>query len=377
MRTSLYFSLLLLLAACGGTTEEVAVDPPVRAIRADRVTISDGTSVQTFNGVAEAAGRTPLSFRVAGTLRSLPVNLGQRVNRGQLIATLDPADLQVQQSLAAAQRQASQAQVESAETQLIAARAAYDRTSRLYENNSVSLSQFEQVRSEFQSAQAQVEAARSQLEASGAQARAAGNQVAYTRLTAPFSGVITEKHVEENEYAGSGKAIVTLSTEENPEVEVNVPEDFVGRLSSGQRVEVTFSSIPGRTFPGTISEVAYAAAGSPSYPVTVSVSDQTEAIRPGMAATVRFHLGESTGPRDSLIVAPIASVSEGPDGRFVFRLEPGARDDQYVARRVPVDIGDYTTAGFVIREGLRPGDLVATAGLNQLIDGMPVRLLTQ
>ncbi|WP_116125449.1 efflux RND transporter periplasmic adaptor subunit [Lewinella sp. IMCC34183] len=376
MKNLLYFSLLLLLAACGGAEEKAPVETPVRAVRADRVTLDDGTSSQVFNGVAEAAGRTPLSFRVAGTVRALPVDLGQRVQRGQLIATLDPADLQVQQSQANAQRQASQAQLESAETQLIAARAAYERTSRLYENNSVSLSQFEQVRSEFQSARAQVEAARSQLEASGAQARAAGNQVAYTRLTAPFSGVITEKHVEENEFAGSGQSIVTLSTEENPEVEVSVPEDFVGRLASGQRVEISFSSIPGRDFTGTISEVAYAAAGSPSYPVTITVNDETEAIRPGMAATVRFAFGEQAGG-DSLIVAPTASVSEGPDGRYVFRLEAGDRADQYVARRVPVTVGDYTTSGFIVRNGLRPGDLVATAGLKQLIDGMPVRLLTQ
>ena len=377
MRSLLYFGLLLLLTACGGSEEEVAVETPVRAIRAASVTVDDGTSSQVFNGVAEAAGRTPLSFRVAGTVRSLPVNLGQRVRRGQLIATLDPADLQVQQSQATAQRQASQAQLESAQTQLIAARAAYDRTSRLYENNSVSLSQFEQVRSEFQSAQAQVEAAQSQLEASSAQLRAAGNQVAYTRLTAPFSGVITEKHVEENEFAGSGTAIVTLSTEEDPEVEVSVPEDVVGRLAAGQRVETTFSSIPGRTFTGTISEVAYAAAGSPSYPVMVTINDETEAIRPGMAATVRFRFGAETAERDSLIVAPTASISEGPDGRFVFRLDAGDRNGQYVARRVPVTVGDYTDAGFVVRDGLSPGDLVATAGLKQLIDGMPVRLLTQ
>ena len=104
MRTLLYFGLLLLLTACGGTTDEVAVETPIRAVRADRVTLDDGTSSQVFNGVAEAAGRTPLSFRVAGTLRTLPVNLGQRVRRGQLIATIDPADLQVQQSQATAQR---------------------------------------------------------------------------------------------------------------------------------------------------------------------------------------------------------------------------------------------------------------------------------
>lgn len=374
MKYPILFLLGVLFFSCG-SNDEVVQELPVRAIRAAQVTFDDGSSTQVFSGVAEAAGSTPLSFRVGGTIRQLPIKLGQRVRRGQLIATLDPADLQVQQSQASAQRQASQAQLESAETQLIAARANYERTSKLYENNSVSLSQFEQARSQFQSAQAQVEAARSQLEASGAQVRAASNQVAYTRLTAPFDGVITEKHVEENEFAGSGKAIVTLSTERDPEVNVNVPEDVVGRLASGQTVRVTFSSIPGQTFEGTISEVAYSTAGSPSYLVTITVEDESDTIRPGMAANVRFTFREGNGSNDSLLLAPTASVSEGPDGKFVFRLEPSDSSDHYIARRIPIVIGDYYDNGFAVQQGLSAGDLVATAGLKQLLDGMEVRLL--
>ncbi|MCP9234699.1 efflux RND transporter periplasmic adaptor subunit [Lewinella sp. JB7] len=371
------FALLLVLTACGGGTDETVTEAPVRAIRAAPVVFDDGSSSLVFSGVAEAAGRTPLSFRVGGTVRQLPVALGQRVSRGQLIATLDPADLVVQRSQATAQRQASQAQLESAETQLIAAQAAYERTAKLYESNSVSLSQFEQARSQYQTSRAQVEAARSQLEASGAQVNAASNQVAYTRLTAPFAGVITEKHVEANEFAPSGTAIVTLSTDHDPEVKVNVPEDVIGRLSAGQSVEVSFSSIPDRHFPGTVSEVAYAAAGSPSYPITITVADEDEAIRPGMAANVRFSFTTEGSAGDSLLLAPIASVAEGPDGKFVFRLEPTDSADQYIARRTPVTIGKYYARGFVVREGLDPDDLVATAGLKQLLDGMRVRLLPQ
>ncbi|MBB4080433.1 RND family efflux transporter MFP subunit [Lewinella aquimaris] len=376
MRSFSFLLSLLLLTACGSGDETLATEVPVRAVRAGYVTVDDGSSSRVFSGVAEAAGRTPLSFRVGGTIRQLPVTLGQRVGRGQLIATLDPADFVVQQSQATAQRQTSRAQLESAETQLIAAQAAYERTSKLYENNSVSLSQFEQARSQYQTARAQVEASRSQLEASGAQVRAASNQVSYTRLTAPFAGVITEKHVEANEFAPSGTAIVTLSTERDPEVEVNVPEDVIASLAAGQAVEITFSSIPGKTFAGTISEVAFAAAGSPSYPVTITVVDEDESIRPGMAANVRFTFGAAGEARDSLLLTPTESVSEGPDGKFVFLLVPTDTSDHYVARRTAITIGEFYNKGFAVREGLKEGDLVATAGLKQLLDGMQVRLLS-
>jgi len=372
----LFFPLsLLLLTACGGK-EEAVIEKRVRAVRSAEIAVSDGTSDRTFSGVTNAAGATPLSFRVSGTLRDVKVKLGNRVRRGQLIATIDPSDLAVQSSQASAQREASAAQVTSAETQLVAARTAYERTSRLYENNSVSLSDFEQARSQFQNAKAQVDAAKSQLAASGAQLRAAGNQVSYTRLTAPFSGIITSVDIERNEYVGSGKAVVTLSTEEDPEVKINLPEGVIGRVKTGMKVMVNLPAVPGAEFHGTVSEVAYASAGSPSYPVMVKIDDQTDAVRPGMAAGVTFTFSENgNAERTAKLLAPVESISEGPNGKYVFKLMKNANGDNYVAKRSPVNIGSLENGGFVVKTGLAEGDRVATAGLTQLLDGMEVRLL--
>ncbi|NJC25903.1 efflux RND transporter periplasmic adaptor subunit [Neolewinella antarctica] len=363
---------LALLTACGGG-EEAAPELPLRAIRYGEVVTDDGSTSQSYTGVVTAAGETPLSFRVGGTIREMKVKLGDRTRRGQLIATLDPVDLQVQSSQASANYQAAEAQVESGETQLIAARAAYDRTLKLYENNSVSLSEFEQARSQFKSSQAQVQAAKSQLAASGASVQASRNQVSYTRLTAPFAGVITRVEVERNEFAGSGKAIVTLSTEEDPEVEVNLPENRIGAIERDMRVTIAFPSLPGREYAGVVSEVAYAAGDAPSYPVTVRIGEATSSIRPGMAANVRFTFGEGNdaGP---LLLTPIESVAEGPEGRFVYLLTAGA-GGTYVANKQAVTIGDLHTAGFAVSAGLAAGDKVATAGIKSLLDGMEVRLM--
>ena len=365
--------LLLLLTACGGQEEE-KVETCTRAIRYGEVMTDNGTTTQTYTGVATAAGETPLSFRVSGTIRSLPVKLGERVRKGQLIATIDPADLEVQSSQSSAQYEASQAQLQSTETQLVAARAAYERTTRLYESNSVSLSEFEQARSQFQNAQAQVEAARSQLNASGAQVRAARNQVSYTRLTAPFSGIITTLNAEANEYAGSGKTIVTLSTEEDPEVEVNLPESRIGVVRTDMPVRITFPALNDQEFDGTVSEVAYASGDAPSYPVVIRIAESTPTIRPGMAASIRFTFNDGNDGGD-LLLTPIESVTEGPETKFVYLLTPSDSSANYVAHKRPITIGALHDNGFEVTSGLQPGDKVATAGLKQLLDGMEVRLL--
>jgi RND family efflux transporter MFP subunit len=364
--------ILLLFASCG--KEEVVTETQVRPVRYGEVVTDNGTSSQSYTGVATAAGETPLSFRVGGTIRDLRVKLGDRVKRGQVIAVIDPTDLQVQSSQSSAQYESYQAQVKSAETQLVAARSAYDRTLRLYESNSVSLSDFEQARSQFQSAQAQVEAAKSQLSASGAQVRAANNQVGYTRLTAPFSGVITMRDVETNQSVGPGQPVVVLSTEADPEVRVNLPENQIGAIERGKKVAIEFSSLAGRTYTGTVTEVAYAAGSAPSYPVTVRIEKADAAVRPGMAANVRFTFGGDGGKTEEMLITPIASVSSDAEGKFVYLLTPGDGEN-YVATKKRVTVGDLQGAGFVVTEGLKAGDKVATAGIKVLLDGMEVRLM--
>lgn len=367
-----FLSILLLFASCG--QEEVVTETKIRPVRYGEVVTDNGTSSQSYTGVATAAGETPLSFRVGGTIRDLRVKLGDRVKRGQVIALIDPTDLQVQSSQSSAQYESYQAQLKSAETQLVAARSAYDRTLRLYESNSVSLSDFEQARSQFQSAEAQVDAAKSQLSASGSQVRAANNQVSYTRLTAPFSGVITMRDVETNQAVSPGQAVVMLSTENDPEVRVNLPEDQIGAIKKGMQVAIDFSALTGRTFVGTVTEIAYAAGSAPSYPVTIRVEKADASVRPGMAANVRFTFGKTDAETKEMLVTPIASVSSDAEGEFVYLLTPGAGEN-YIANKKRITVGELQGSGFAVMAGLKAGDKVATAGIKVLLDGMEVRLM--
>lgn len=363
----------LLLFSCGGNKAD-QVETVVRPVRFGKVIKSGSANSQTFSGTAQSSKEAKLSFKVAGTINSLNVKVGDRIRTGQVIAQLDAIDYSIQYEQAFAQLKSAETQIKSAEAQLVASKSTYERVEKLYENNSVPLSEYEQAKTSYEAAQSQYEAAVAQVTASQKQVESSKNQVGYAQLKAPFSGVITAIMVEENELVNSGAPIASLSAEGQPEVIVGVPEVFISQISKGQKVGIHFSVLASQEFSGTVSEVGFSAGDASTYPVIIEIDNPGERIRPGMAATVLFHFGESQNNKQYL-VAPVPSVGEGPDGNFVFKLEK--EGDAHVAQKQTVQVGELLPSGFEIVSGLQEGDLVATAGLKALLDGMEVKLLDE
>lgn len=367
------FLPLLLLISCNSETVE-APPPSLRPVKYAPITKSGGEDVHIFSGVAQAEKEAKLSFRVSGTVRNLSVKLGDRVRRGQLIASLDPIDYSIQAEQATASEKGSEANLQSAENSLIIARANYQRIEKLYENNSIPLSEYEQAKSNYETAQSQYEAAKTQVTSAQKQSQAARNQVNYTRLTAPFSGIITAVNIEANELVGSGNPIAILSSVSKPEINVGIPENLISRIQKGQKVAVSFSVLTGESFMGTVQEVSFAAGNAPTYPAIIRIDNASQEIRPGMAANVRFDLGESNA--EPKIVSPVKAIGSGVDGNFAYVLE-AVDAGTYKANKRSVEVGALLPDGFVVLAGLQEGDLVATAGLKSLLDGMEVTLLEE
>ncbi|MEL6923281.1 MAG: efflux RND transporter periplasmic adaptor subunit, partial [Bacteroidota bacterium] len=280
--------------------------------------------------------------------------------------------------------QSAEANAKAAETQLISAQATYDRVARLYENNSVALSEYQQAKAGLDAAKAQYEAANSQVTAATTQVtaadqqvRAAGNQVNYTRLVSPMDGVITHVQVEANEVVNAGTMIATISSIGRPEVEVGVPEVFINRIKKEQQVNITLPSAPAQSFRGLVSQVAYASGSAPTYPVIVEIDKSVEQIRPGMAANVEFLFPEAgRTAATSTITVPVEAVGKDNQGNFVFVLNQKG-EELYVAEKKAITIGQLAPDGFELINGLKTGDLVATAGLKSLMNGTEVKLLNE
>jgi RND family efflux transporter MFP subunit len=364
--------LVTLVALFGWScAEEVAVpEPVIRPVRIHRVEASDSAEWVAYAGVAKAGIESRLSFRVSGTVVQVSVKVGDRVRRGTVLARLDTTDyeLSVQQS---------EASVAQARASLRQAEADYDRSRALYENNNASKAELDAKRAAAESATAQVEAAQKGLD----QAR---QQVVYTRLTASMSGAIAVVDVEVNENVTAGQALFQVSSDTPPEVEIRVPEVAIGQIMAGQPAEVALDALPGRTLGATVTEVGVSAGGSATFPVTLRIDEDGDGIRSGMAAEVRLQVGTidthngdaNTGDADAEVTirVPLVAVGEDQNGRFVFVVE-NDRVASATVRRRPVEVGDLGEGGLRIFSGLEVGEVVVTAGVRRLVDGMEVRAM--
>lgn len=369
-----YLSLFaLLLTACSGSETAVTTEAVIRPVRYQTIGYSQGAGQHTYSGVAQADQLSKLSFRVGGTIRTLNVKLGDRVRKGQLIATIDPIDYSIQAEQANASAKGAVANLQAAETQLINARSTYQRIEKLYENNSVPLNDFEQAKSAYEGAQASYDAAQTQVTSAEKQSQSARNQVSYTRLLAPFSGIITAVNTEVNELVGSGTPVAELSSASKPEVRIGIPENYIANIKRGEAVDIQFSVLPREVFTGKVSEISFATGGSPTYPAIVAIDNPSSAIRPGMAANVTF---KTKMEGQAGLVCPVKALGKDTESTFVYVLEKGA-EDAYTARRKTIEVGELLADGFVVKSGLTEGQLVATAGLKSLLDGMSVRLITE
>ena len=339
--------------------EESSPEPIIRPVRYIQVFSSGGRQVRTFSGVAQAGVESKLSFKVAGTIKRLAVNVGDQVEAGRLIAELDAEDFRLQVQEAEASLTQAQAQERNAS-------ASYERVRDLYANRNASKQDLDQARSAYESAVASVESMDKRLEL-------ARRRFGYTRLKAPVGGSIASCPVETNENVQSGQTIVLLTSGSDLEVKVGIPEVIIAGVEEGSAVTVTFDALPGKEFSGTVTEVGIATTEmAPTYPVTVRLNRTDPDIRPGMAANVAFTF-QAKGSKERFIIPPVA-VGEDRQGRFLFVLTPTEPGFGTVHRR-PVTVGELTGRGIEILEGLTDGELVVIAGVSRIQDGLKVKVL--
>ncbi|MEO1334068.1 MAG: efflux RND transporter periplasmic adaptor subunit, partial [Myxococcota bacterium] len=212
--------IFLLALATGGCPEEPKPsDPVIRSVRYVVVQNTEEKKERTFSGSLAAGNQSQLSFQVGGRIRKVPVKAGQRVQRGQLIAELDPTDFELQLREAKANAAQARAQANNAD-------ANYQRIRRLYETRNTS-------RQDLDAARTQRDTARSANVAAAETVQRIKRQLEYTRLEAPAAGTINGVMAEPNEVVNAGKPIVVLQAGKALEASVDVPESFVRMISIG------------------------------------------------------------------------------------------------------------------------------------------------
>jgi RND family efflux transporter MFP subunit len=346
----------LLLSACG--KPEPAVEERLRPVR--YITVNDDRAFRdrSFSGTSKSSLESRLSFKVAGTIMNLPVQIGQRLKAGDLIAELDPASyvLQMQQA---------QASLVEAQANNRRASANYERTKGLYANSNASLNDLESARAQAESAQATVAAMSKALEI-------ARLNVSYTKLTADVNCSIASLNVEVNENVSAGQQVAAVSCGDVFEVTLDLPESLIGNVDENTPVSVRFGAIPGQEFTGVISEVAVASSsGSAAFPVVIRINETHPALRSGLAADVTFKFDASSAEGDAYVL-PVTAVIHDPQGTFVFVAEADGDNSEAIVRRRAVTLGELSQSGIEIVDGLQLGDRVITAGISVIREGQRV-----
>lgn len=353
-------SMLLLsslaLGACGERDEEV--EERLRPVRYMTIGDVDVIRDRSFSGTSKSSLESRLSFKVSGTIVDLPVQIGQRLNAGDRIATLDSASYVLQE-------QQAQAALVEAQANDRRADANYERTKGLYANDNASLNDLEAARAQAESGRAVVAAATKALEI-------ARLNVSYTRLNAETDCSIASIDVEVNENVNAGQQVAAVSCGDAFEVSLDLPESLIGSVGPDTPVSIRFGAIPGEVFEGTISEVAVASAGgSAAFPVVIKIDGTHPSLRSGLAADVTFQFDSGEGQSGN-VVLPVAAVVNNPDGTSVFVAEATEAEGEAIVRRRAVTLGELTQSGIEIASGLEVGDRVITAGISVIRDGQRV-----
>lgn len=328
----------VMLSACNAENNKgQAAD---EAVRVEVTQVKTATSDRTsrYSGTVEEESGTLLSFAVGGTVSRVLVDEGDRVGKGQLIATLDTEQLTHNHASA----QAALAQAEDA----------YRRMEELHGKGSLPEIKWVEAQTALQRARASEQMARKQL--------------ADCRLYAPFSGVISKKFAEKGQNVGAGTQIAKLVAVGRMKVKISVPESEIAQISVGQKADVTIEAIGGASMQATVTEKGVAADPlSRSYDVKLSLPKADRKLLPGMVADVALRGGNTS--MACILPAHIVQIDER-NNEFVW-LAVGGK----AVKRI-VTVGGFTADGVTVTGGLADGDMVITAGAQKVSEGMRVEI---
>ena len=354
LRMGLLLGALPILANCN--SEAKGTPDVVRPVKVTVVGEASRGRILTYSGVVRPRIESAVGFRVAGKMVERLVNIGDRVEVDHVIARLDDTDLRLSQ-------QSAQATVDSARSRRDVARDNLERGKALLPSATISQAAYDTRRNEM-------DAAVSALESADAQRRQAVNAVGYATLKADKAGIVTGVLAEPGQVVSIGQAVITLAQIGETEIAVAVPEQDAGYLRVGQPAKVTLWAGPDLSIEGHIREIAgQADAASRTYAMRVSVSEAPSIMRLGMTASVTLHIVDDAAG----MVVPLAAITDGNGSPVVFVVDP----ENDTVHKTKVTVGGTVEEGLRITNGLHAGDLVVTAGVQFLRDGMPVRLLNE
>lgn len=322
----------LALSSCGKketvATEQVVELPRVTVDVAHRLSVPQQ---KEYTATVEAENINNISPAAPNRIKSIKVDVGDRVHAGQELVVLDSSTSdQLRISLDNLQRE-------------------YDRAVRLLEIGSGTQQQVDQLK-------AQLDAARSQYE----------NMMENTILRSPISGVVTARNYDPGDMTGNLPVLTVGQLSPVVKVMINVTENDISKIATGMPVQVTFDAFPEEVFNGKLNRLFPTVdPATRTFQVEVQVANPKEKIKPGMFARVDINLGD----QDNVVVPDRAVVKQtGSGNKYVYVL----KGNTVSFKRV--ELGQRLDTFYELLSGIEDGDTVVITGQSRLIDGAQVEV---
>ncbi len=353
MKTSPVTILIpILLVAFFGCKKSEPV-ATVRPVRTAVIAEQPHDDQVAMTGLIGAHQYVSASFRIAGKMVERLVTVGNVVKAGQPIARLDPT--------------IEKDALTAATADLASARALLEQTQLTEQRYGALLKTAAVSQSNYDDALRQLRAARAQVLAAEARLHSAQEQLDFTTLKAETGGIVTEKCAEHGEVLNAGQPVVKIAENQPMDALFDAPEALVRNgIAPGQKIEVRLNSDSSIRTEGVIYEIApQSDSATRTYLVKAAMTNTPAQMLLG--ATVLGYLTRSNHPS----IRVHSSALTAADGRpAVWRVEPKSQTVQLT----PVEVVAYTTDAAVIGSGLRPGDIVVTAGAQALHQNQKVKL---
>jgi len=298
-----------------------------------------------LQGSVETDQNILITPEMGGILNKVHVSKGQRVKKGQLLASIDDGGMS--QSLAQMQ------------VQMVLAKTTFERQERLWNQNIGSEIQYLQAKTAYDG---QVKAV-----------NAMQQQVAKASIKAPFSGTIDDIITEKGNVVAPGLTpILRIVSLENMYVKADVPETYITSIVEGKQVEVSFAVL-GETFLATISQTgSFINPNNRTFKAEINVANKKKNIKPNL--TARLKINDYTN--NDAIVIPQSIISENAQGKQYIYVLKQINKDKAVASRVIIETGKKQGNNIEVLSGLKEADQIIEEGARSVKDGQSVKIIT-
>jgi RND family efflux transporter MFP subunit len=350
MKKSLLLMITVMLSACDQPPPPVQPPRPTLVVE---VGSTQQSSAMVLVGEVRPRYESNQGFRINGKIIARVVELGAQVKKGQVLAKLDSADVNLSMASATAD-------VRAAEANYALAVAEVERQRQLFDKKFISASALDLREAELKTASARLAQVK-------AQANISGNQTRYTQLTADRDGVVTMIRAEPGQLVQAGEVIVSIASLSEMEVLLAVPESRMGLVKINMPVTVKMWANPQWVYTGLVREISPVAdSATRAFNIRVSVNAADEKVKLGMTAGVKFEHPNMPETVQWQIPSSALTYINGKKSVWVI-------DENNKAQTREVEAGEFSEHGIFISRGLKAGERVAIAGVHTLVKGQLVK----